>query len=187
MTGTLVLGNYSKIFTALPQHYTITDFDIHIEDSTKSYQNIQSLVAISGELARSGIADLGDITNIMTSNSITELKRYIDRSIDKKKKENDMIGQLQQQLQQAQQGAQELEKANKQLQDQLAQLEQKLQSSNEAKLQIEAEKVKIEQEKVKNDKEYNDKVIEVKEKQVQAQVLQIYDSNPYNDKIKSVI
>ena len=31
ITGTIVLGNYSKIFTALPQYYTLTDFDIHIE------------------------------------------------------------------------------------------------------------------------------------------------------------
>lgn len=87
ITGTIVLGNYSKIFTALPQYYTLTDFDIHIEDSTKSYQNVQSLIAISGELVKSGVADLGDITNIITASSITELKRYIDRSIARKKEE----------------------------------------------------------------------------------------------------
>lgn len=86
ITGTIVLGNYSKIFTALPQYYTLTDFDIHIEDSTKSYQNVQSLIAISGELVKSGVADLGDITNIITASSITELKRYIDRSIARKKR-----------------------------------------------------------------------------------------------------
>lgn len=71
VTGTIVLGNnYSKIFTALPKYYTVTDFDIHIEDSTKSYQNVQSLISIAGELIKSGQADLADITNIITSNSI---------------------------------------------------------------------------------------------------------------------
>jgi hypothetical protein len=31
LTGTIVLGDkYQKIFTALPEHFTLTDFDIHI-------------------------------------------------------------------------------------------------------------------------------------------------------------
>ena len=81
MTGTIVLGNKAQIFTALPEYYTVTDFDVHIEDSAKSFQDVQSLRAISGEFVRGGAADLSDVTNIMTASSITELKRNIDRSI----------------------------------------------------------------------------------------------------------
>lgn len=187
ITGTLVLGNYAKIFTALPKYYTITDFDIHIEDSTKSYQNVQALIAISGELVKSGAADLGDITNIVTASSITELKRYIDRSIARKKEENDTIGQLQQQIQQYEQNSKELQKANQQLQQQVQQLQNQLQTNNQAKLEIESEKLAIEKERMRNDKEYNDKTIEVKQKQVEAQVAEIFDGNPYNDKIKQVV
>lgn len=187
ITGTIVLGNYSKIFTALPQYYTLTDFDIHIEDSTKSYQNVQSLIAISGELVKSGVADLGDITNIITASSITELKRYIDRSIARKKEENDTIEQLQQQIQQYEQNSKELQKVNQQLQEQIQQLQNQLQANNQTKLEIEAEKVAIEKERMRNDKEYNDKSLEVKNKQIDAQVAEIYDDNPYNNKIKSVI
>lgn len=187
ITGTIVLGNYSKIFTALPQYYTLTDFDIHIEDSTKSYQNVQSLIAISGELVKSGVADLGDITNIITASSITELKRYIDRSIARKKEENDTIEQLQQQIQQYEQNSKELQKVNQQLQEQIQQLQSQLQANNQTKLEIEAEKVAIEKERMRNDKEYNDKSLEVKNKQINAQVAEIYDDNPYNNKIKSVI
>lgn len=187
ITGTIVLGNRAKIFTALPEHYTITDFDIHIEDSTKSYQNVQSLMSISGDLIKSGAADLGDITNIMTASSITELKRYIERSINRKKEENDAIGQLQQQLQQSEQNSKELQKSNEQLQQQIQELQKQLQTNNQTKLEIESEKLAIEKERMRNDKEHNDKMIEVKQKQIAAQVAEIFDDNPYNNKIKSVI
>ncbi|MEG2196459.1 MAG: hypothetical protein RRY26_03305 [Cellulosilyticaceae bacterium] len=187
MTGTIVLGNYAKIFSALPEHYTLTDFDIHIEDSTKSYQNVQSLIAISGELVKSGAADLGDITNIITSSSITELKRYIERSLARKKEENDTIRQLQQQTQQYEQNSKELQKSNQQLQQQLQQLQNQLGTNSQAKLDIEVGKLEIEREKMKNDKEFKDKSIEVKRQQADAQVAEIFDDNPYNNKIKSVI
>lgn len=188
ITGTIVLGNnYSKIFTALPQHYTVTDWDIHIEDSTKSYQNVQSLISIAGELLKSGAADLADITNIMTSTSITELKRYIDRSIKRKKEENDMIGQLQQQVQQYEQNIKDMENQNQQLQQQVQQLQAEVEKNNRVKMQLEAERLELDKQKARNDKDFNDKQIDIKEKQVQAQVAQIFDTNPYNDKIKQVV
>ena len=188
ITGTIVLGNnYSKIFTALPEYYTVTDFDIHIEDSTKSYQNVQSLVSIAGELIKSGVADLADITNIITSNSITELKRYIDQSIKRKKAENDMIGQMQQQIQQYEQNIKDMENQNSQLQQQVQRLQSELDKNNQAKLQLESERLELDKQKARNDKDFNDKQIDIKEKQVQAQVAQIFDENPYNDKIKAVI
>lgn len=187
LTGTIVLGNLSKIFTALPKYYTTTDFDVHIEDSAKSYQNVQSLVAISGELIKSGAADLGDITSIMTTDSITELKRTVNQSIAKRKEENDAVAQLQNQLQQYEQTVKEMSQANTKLQQQLQQLQNQLQQNNQNKLQLEAEKLVIEKEKVKNEKDYNDKTIDVKQKQIEAQVAQMFDQNPYNDKIKAVV
>lgn len=187
ITGTIVLGNKSQIFTALPEYYTVTDFDVHIEDSAKSFQDVQSLRAISGELVRGGAADLSDVTNIMTASSMTELKRNIDRSIAKKKAENDMLNQMQQQIQQYEQSMQEMQKNLQAMQQENAQLQKQVESNNQMKMQIEAERIAIERERVRNDKEYNDKSIEVKQQQVQAQVAQIYDANPYNDKIKNVI
>ena len=187
MTGTIVLGNKAQIFTALPEYYTVTDFDVHIEDSAKSFQDVQSLKAISGELVRGGAADLSDVTNIMTASSITELKRNIDRSIAKKKAENDMLNQMQQQIQQYEQSMQEMQRNLQAMQQENAQLQKQVESNNQMKMQMEAERIAIERERVRNDKEYNDKSIEVKQQQVQAQVAQIYDANPYNDKIKNVI
>lgn len=187
MTGTIVLGNKAQIFTALPEYYTVTDFDVHIEDSAKSFQDVQSLKAISGELVRGGAADLNDVTNIMTASSMTELKRNIDRSIAKKKEENDMLNQMQQQIQQYEQSMQEMQKNLQAMQQENAKLQKQVESNNQMKMQMEAERIAIERERVRNDKEYNDKSIEVKQQQVQAQVAQIYDANPYNDKIKDVL
>ena len=187
ITATIVLGNKAQIFTALPEYYTVTDFDVHIEDSAKSFQDVQSLRAISGELVRGGAADLEDVTNIMTASSMTELKRTIDRSIAKKKEENSMLGQMQQQIQEYEQAMKEMQQNLKSMQQENTQLQKQVEANNQMKLQLEAERIAIEKERVRNDKEYNDKTIEVKQQQVQAQVAQIYDANPYNDKIKNVI
>ena len=187
ITATIVLGNKAQIFTALPEHYTVTDFDVHIEDSAKSFQNVQSLMAISGELVRGGAADLADITNIMTASSMTELKRNIDQSVAKKKEENNMLAQMQQQIQQYEQSMKEMEKAIQQLQNENQKLNQEVERNNQTKLQLESQRIAIEREKVRNAKEYNDKIIETKQQEVQAQVAQIFDENPYNDKIKSVM
>ena len=44
----------------------------------------------------------------------------------------------------------------------------------------------IEEKKANDIKENNDKLAEIKEKQLQIEALQTIDSNPYNDKIKNV-
>ena len=49
------------------------------------------------------------------------------------------------------------------------------------------QKLQLEKEKIKNQKDYNDKVIDTKNKQIQAQVAEMFDGNPYNDKIKSIV
>lgn len=187
LTGTIVLGNSAKIFTALPEYYTVTDFDVHIEDSTQCYQNMQSLNAISGEMIKAGMVDFADITNIVTASSMTELKRNMNRSIQRKKEEHDMIKQLEQQLQQFEQNTKELEKQKEELNQQLVKLQKELDKNSQQKLQLEAEKIAIEKEKVQNDKEYNNKIIETKKQQLELQIAEIYDGNPWNNKIKEVV
>lgn len=170
----------------LPEYYTTTDFDVHIEDSAKSYQNMQALVSMGGELVKAGAADLEDITNIVTANGLTELKRSIERSIAKKKAENDTIGQLQQQVQQYEQSINEVQNQNKELQNTIQQLQSQVEKNNQQKLKLEAERLELEKERMRIDKDFKDKTIAVKKQQVEAQVAEIFDSNPYNDKIKQI-
>lgn len=188
ITGTLVLGDkYSRIFTALPEHYTVTDFDIHIEDSSKSFKDVETIKALNLELIKANMSDPDLSINIATASSLTELKRYVSTAMKKKKEENDMIGQLQKQNQEYEQAVEQLKKQNDDMTKQIKQLQQQLDSQNQAKLKIESEKVAIERERMRNEKDYNDKMVDVKHQQLEAQKAQIYDSNPYNDKIKASI
>jgi hypothetical protein len=40
--------------------------------------------------------------------------------------------------------------------------------------------------KAKNEKSFKDKEIELKEKHIQAEVLELYDGNPNNDEVKNI-
>lgn len=186
--GTIILGNkYSRIFTALPEHYTLTDFDIHIEDSSKSFKDMETIKALNIEMIKAGMSDPQMAVNIAVANNMTELKRYVDKATDVKKNETNILGQLQQQVQQFEQATQQLQKENQQLQNQLQQAQTQLEQVGQSKLMLEQQKLAIEKEKVQNQKEYNDKLIEAKQQQVQAQIAEVFDSNPYNDKIKQVV
>ena len=110
ITGTLINGTrLNQIFTALPEYYTMTDFDIHIQDSTETFHDKENLKATSIELIKSGQVDPTMIFNIMTAKNVGELKEYIEDAVQSRKQENDIVSQLQQQLQQMQQQAQQLQ------------------------------------------------------------------------------
>lgn len=185
--GTLINGTrLNQIFTALPEHYTMTDFDIHIQDSTEAFQDKESLKSISVELVKSQQADPSMMVNIITAKNITELKNYINDAVNTKKQENDMIGQLNQQLQQLQQQAQELQKQANQLQEENTRLQKEVEKNNANKMELEKRKVDLSEEEIRNNKEYNDRIVKNKERQVDLEYMQINDGNPYNDKIKNV-
>jgi hypothetical protein len=41
ISGTLILGkNYTQLFTALPEYFTVTDFDIHIIASSEVMEDL---------------------------------------------------------------------------------------------------------------------------------------------------
>lgn len=187
LQGVIILGDrYSQIFSALPEHYTVTDFDVHIEDSTATFKDRETIKALSTELVKAGYSDPEMIVNIVAAKNMTELKRYVEQSMKMKKEEESIVQQLQQQLQQTEQQAQELLKQNKELQSQLAQLQSQASQMEQAKIEIEQQRIALDHEKIKNDKDYQDQSIEVKKQQLQAQVAQMFDNNPYNDKIKTV-
>ena len=84
----------------------------------------------------------------------------------------------------------QLQQQVQQLQQQLQQAQTKLESLNEAKLQLEQQKVDNERElgwfTAKSDARYKTAQAENDTKRTEVEVLQLYDNNPYNDKIKQV-
>lgn len=185
--GTLINGlELNQIFTALPEYYTMTDFDIHIQDSTEVYQKINELKQISIELVKSGQADPEMMVNIISARNLTELKNYINSAVSTRKKENNIIQQLQQKLQEASQQLQEASKQINSLNEANNKLQKEVEKNSFEKLNMEQKRLDLDSQKIANEKLYNDRIAANKEKQTELEYAQLNDANPYNDKIKQV-
>lgn len=182
LKGTLLLGDYQqKIFTALPEHFTVSDFDIRIITSTDVIKDMEQIKTLIPEFIKSQQMDSEIIFEALTSRSLTELKHRVRTAMKKQKEENNIVQQLQQQSEQLQQ---ELQKAQQQLQ----QANAKIQTLNEAKIQLEQEKLKkdseIEWYKAKTDRTFKEETMELETKKAEIEIQQLRDGNPFNDKIK---
>lgn len=185
ISGNIILGpRLVKTFTALPEHYTITDFDIHIQDSTEGFQSRETIKGLAGEMIKGGLADASMIIDIVTAKNMTDLKKYVSDALQRQKAENNMIGQLQQQVEQMTQQTKQYEQQIQQLTSQNQQLSKQLETNNQIKWELERRRIDIEEKEARDKKDYNDKQIEVKTKQLQVEYAQMYDNNPYNDKIR---
>ena len=183
LTGTLILGKLQKIFTALPKYFTVTDFDIHLVTSSEIIKEMEQIKASLPDLIKSGIVSPDIIIEIMTSKSLSEMKAAVKKSLKKQKEEANQLQQLTQQVE-------ELQNNLQQSQQQLQQAQSKIESLNEAKLQIEKEKIQlqfqIDDYKAKTDRTFKENQAENDTKRTEIELMQLYDGNPYNDKIKNV-
>ena len=187
LTGTIILGErLIRTFTALPEHFTMTDFDIHIEDSSEAYMSMQTAQQVNAELIQAGLVDAEMAMDIIFAKSPTQLKKRINFAVKQKKAENNMIQQLQQQVQQYESDAKQAQKTISDLQNEIQRLNSQINTATQAKIQNDSRKLDIEEQEARDKKDYNDKLIEVKEKQLQAEILQIQDGNPYNDEILNI-
>lgn len=183
LTGVLILGDkYQKIFTALPEHFTLTDYDIHIISSSQIMQEMTQINQLSIELIKSGQISADIAIDAATSKSLTELKRRVKEGIAKTKEENMNIQKVQQQMQELQQQLQ-------QSQQQLQQAQQKIESLNEAKIQIEQMRLKQETEinwyKAKTERDFKQSQSKNDTKRTDIEYRQQFDGNPYNDTIRN--
>lgn len=184
LTGILILGDkYQKIFTALPEHFTISDHDIRIITSSDVVKDIETVKSVIPEFVKSGGLPPDIILEALTSKSLPDLKQKISYAMKKQKQEVDQIQQISQK-------AQELEQQLKQTTQQLEKATQKIESLNESKLQLEQQKIqmqyKIEQYKAQTDRTYKEATAEQDKRRTDIEVRQLYDGNPYNDQIKQL-
>jgi hypothetical protein len=182
--GSLILGSrLSRIFTIIPENISFTDYDIHIGDSSDIIKDIELIKQMTMELMKGGLVAPELLFETITTESLTEFKEAGLNSIQKVKTEQGQTAQMQQQIAQYEQ---QMKQAQQQIQ-QLTQQAQKV-SQDEMKLKQDELKMKTEQgaAKLKQDKEWKDKEIGLKEKQIQAEVLQLVDTNPHNNEIKNI-
>lgn len=184
LKGTIILGdNYQKIFTALPKYFTATDYDIRISTSSDIIKDIESIKAVIPEFIKSGSLDPSIVFEALTSKSLTSLKLKVKKAMQEQKRENSQLNQLTQQLTQLQQQLQQAESA-------LQKAENKISQLDESRLQLEKDKLRMSNElewyKAQTDRQYKNTTAENDSKRTEIEVRQLYDGNPYNDKIKDV-
>ena len=182
ITGAFILGDkMQQVFTALPEHYTITDFDIHVNDSSEFTKDIETIKMFTQELIKGQIVDAATAVDALDSKSMTELKISVKKGIEAQEEKMGQMSQLQQQVEQLQQQLQ-------QAQQELQKTQQELQKATETgqNNSIEQQKVDVEMFKAKADKDYKDRDLELKKEQIKAEVLQLYDGDSKNDEIKNI-
>lgn len=184
LTGTIILGDkYQKVFTALPEHFTLTDFDIHIDASSDVMQDLQTVKQLVPDFIRSQALAPDIIFEALTTKSLSELKYKVKKAIQVQKEENNQLQQLSQQLEQSQQQLKEMEAQLKQAQNQIKALD-------EQRLQLEQHKINLDYQinwmKANTDKDYKNRQMLVEEKRTEVEIAQLNDGNPYNNQIKSL-
>lgn len=182
LTGTIILGDkYQKVFTALPEYFTMTDHDIRIITSTDIVKDLEQIKNLIPEFVKSGGLPPDIIIEAITSKSIPDLKYKIKRAMRIQKDENNQMQQLSQQNQQLQQQVQQMQK-------QLQEDQKKIEQLNQTKMQLEQKQLeqtyKIEMYKANTERTFREATIEEQKRRTQVELAQLTDGNPYNDKIK---
>lgn len=182
LTGTIILGDkLQKIFTALPENFTTSDYDVHVSTSTDIIKDTEQLRALVPELVKAQLLGPEVIIDIMTTKDLSGLKQRIRKAIQKQKQENNQLQQLTQQNEQ-------LTKQLQEMQSQLQKAQSKIENLNEAKLQIEKEKIEREYTVKKFAAEATDKYQteknRIEDERTKIEIMQLSDGNPYNDTVR---
>ena len=184
LTGTIILGDkYQKVFTALPEYFTMTDHDIRIITSSDIVRDLEQVKQIIPEFVKSGGLPPDIIIEAVTCKSLPDLKYKIKRAMRKQKEENNQMQQMQQQIQQ-------LQEQLKQASGELQKAQKEVESLNKTKLELEQKemqmKYKLEWYKADTERTYKQATVEEQKKRTEVELAQLTDGNPYNDKIREI-
>ena len=184
LTGTIILGDkYQKVFTALPEYFTVTDHDIRITTSSDVIKDMEYIKQIIPEFIKTGSLTPDIILEALTTKSLTDLKQKIKTAMRKQKEENNQLQQLAQQNQQMQEQL-------KQVSAELQKAQKKVEQLNQTKMELEQQEMqlknKVEWYKAQTDRDYKTKMADTAEARTKLEEAQLYDGNPYNDKIRQI-
>ena len=182
--GVLVLGDKSqRIFTALPEYFTVSDYDIHVTASSQIMAELRQLQQIAMEFIKGGVVDADIIVESMTAKSLSDFKNKIVKAIGKRREETQNISQLHQQLEESQKQIQSMQQQNQQLSEKIEQLD-------EAKLQIGSKKIeyqnKIDWYKAITERQFKESTADNDTTRTEIERLQLADGNPRNDEVKNI-
>lgn len=184
LTGIINLGDkQQKIFTALPENFTVTDYGITVKTSSDITQEIEQMKQILPQLIQAQLLPADILFETITCKSLTSIKTRIRKALAKQKAENN---QLQQAMQQVQQLQQQLQESQKQIQKYEQQIQQLAKQADNFKQEELKQKMDLEWFKAQTDRQFKDKQAEEDAKRTELERQQLYDGNPYNDKVKQL-
>lgn len=184
LTGIINLGDkQQKIFTALPENFTVTDYGITVKTSSDITQEIEQMKQILPQLIQAQLLPADILFETITCKSLTSIKTRIRKALAKQKAENN---QLQQAMQQIQQLQQQLQDSQKQLQKYEQQIQQLSKQTDDFKQQELKQKMDLEWFKAQTDRQFKDRQAEEDAKRTELERQQLYDGNPYNDKVRQL-
>lgn len=184
LTGIINLGDkQQKIFTALPENFTVTDYGITVKTSSDITQEIEQMKQILPQLIQAQLLPADILFETITCKSLTSIKTRIRKALAKQKAENN---QLQQAMQQVQQLQQQLQESQKQIQKYEQQIQQLAKQADNFKQEELKQKMDLEWFKAQTDRQFKDRQAEEDAKRTELERQQLYDGNPYNDKVKQL-
>ena len=184
LTGIINLGDkQQKIFTALPENFTVTDYGITVKTSSDITQEIEQMKQILPQLIQAQLLPADILFETITCKSLTSIKTRIRKALAKQKAENN---QLQQAMQQVQQLQQQLQDSQKQIQKYEQQIQQLAKQADSFKQEELKQKMDLEWFKAQTDRQFKDRQAEEDAKRTELERQQLYDGNPYNDKVKQL-
>ena len=184
LTGTLILGDkYQKVFTALPEYFTLSDHDVRIVTSSDAVKDLEQVRQVIPEFVKVGGLPPDIIIEAITCKSIPDLKYKVKKAMKVQKEENNKIAQLTKKLEEMSNQMKQADELIKKQQTEIKQL-------NKTKLQLEQQemqmKYQIEQYKAKTDRTYKEATIEEQKRRTELEIEQMYDGNPYNDTVAKI-
>lgn len=179
--GTYLLGDKQSLFTIEPRALN-ADFGLQVDVGTDSMTNLKLIKDSAMQFVQSQMMEAKTWTRLINAQSVEEAKMIVDNAFEEQKE--NQVTQLSQQLQEAQKQLEELTKQVKQL--------------DAKKQQLEEKRLQLEEQRLKADIDYNNKVlsqedkqfdkeVELKNKQIQTEIIQLYDDNKSNDEPINVI
>ena len=184
LTGIINLGDkQQKIFTALPENFTVTDYGITVKTSSDITQEIEQMKQILPQLIQAQLLPADILFETITCKSLTSIKTRIRKALAKQKAENNQLQQAMQQVQQLQQQLQESQKQIQKYEQQIQQLAKQADSFKQEELK---QKMDLEWFKAQTDRQFKDRQAEEDAKRTELERQQLYDGNPYNDKVKQL-
>ena len=142
----------------------------------------ETIKQLSSEFIKAGNVDPEIILEVITSSGLTRMKEDVLLALNKKRKENNQLGQLSQQVEQ-------LDKQLKETTSEAQKLQQEVQKLSADKLQLERDRLEFEKQlkwyQAKTLNSFNEEKLELEKKGVQLEGLQLLDENHRNDEVKN--